>query len=216
MARAAAEYLKMKYGKPGNVFVGVVSRLDSLVSGVLVLARTSKSASRLSEQIREKTPSKRYLALVEGELDAPNWLHLHDWVIKDESEQRMKIVTQNFSRHQAAGTKNDRGQEARLRVKNLACSRGLSLVEVDLQTGRKHQIRLQMSAAGHAILGDRKYGATQHFSPGIGLHCFQLTINHPTKHVPMMFKSPPGKAWWRFAPQLMDSGMAKLSDGRES
>jgi 23S rRNA pseudouridine1911/1915/1917 synthase len=181
----AAAYLKERYHKPGNVFVGVVSRLDRLVSGVLVLARTSKAASRLSEQFREQTTEKRYLAWVEGTLDAPEWLELRDWLRKDEAGQRMQIVR--------AGARG--AQEAALRVRTVAGQPKRTLVAIDLLSGRKHQIRLQLAAHGHAILGDQKYGAQAGFPCGIGLHCEQLSLEHPTRRERMTFTAPVPDYW---------------------
>lgn len=181
----AAAYLKQRYHKPGNVFVGVVSRLDSLVSGALVLARTSKAASRLSEQFRDQTTEKRYLAWVEGYLEAPQWLELRDWVCKNEARQRMEV----------ASAKTAGAQEAALRVQTLTKQPKRTLVAVDLLSGRKHQIRLQLAAHGHPILGDRKYGATTSFPRGIALHCHELTIEHPTRKERMTFTAPVPKYW---------------------
>lgn len=181
----AAAYLKERYHKPGNVFVGVVSRIDRLVSGVLVLARTSKAASRLSEQFREQTTAKSYLAWVEGTLDAPDWLELRDWLRKDEARQRMQVVR--------AGTPG--AQEAALRVRTLAQQPTRTLVAVDLLSGRKHQIRVQLAAHGHAILGDQKYGAQASFPHGIALHCEQLALEHPTRKERMTFTAPVPAYW---------------------
>ncbi len=189
MVELAADYLKVKYNKPGNVFVGVVSRLDRLVTGVLVLARTSKAASRLSEQFRSRSPSKRYVAIVEGALDASRadqdgWIVLRDHVIKNDARHRMEICP--------AGT----GQLAELRVRLLSQSEKRSLVEVDLLTGRKHQIRLQLSALGHPIWGDQKYGSSsRELSGGIALHCSQLTISHPTLREPLEFQCSCVDVW---------------------
>lgn len=181
----AAAYLKQRYQKPGNVFVGVVSRLDSLVSGVLVFARTSKAASRLSEQFRERTTDKKYLAWVEGRLEAAEWLELRDWLRKDEAHQRMQVVPKA----------TDGAQEAALRVRAVATQPERTLVTVDLLSGRKHQIRLQLSAHGHPILGDQKYGARTRFPQGIALHCMELSIEHPTRKERMTFTAPAPDYW---------------------
>ena len=181
----AAEYLKERYQKPGNVFVGVVSRLDRLVSGVLVLARTSKAASRLSQQFRDQTTDKRYTALVEGKWVAPDWLQLEDWVIKDEPRQRMRVAAEN-----APGA-----QLARLKVRAVATRSPWTQLSIELQSGRKHQIRLQLAHQGHAILGDRKYDATSRFPHGIALHCQQLTLQHPTRREPLSFMAPSPDYW---------------------
>jgi 23S rRNA pseudouridine1911/1915/1917 synthase len=196
IARQAAEYLQRVGNKPGKAFIGVVSRLDRLVSGVLVLARTSKAASRLSEQIRQQTTGKYYLALVEGTWPrtqqvagatspAEEWEALQDWVIKDEGAQRMRVTHPN---HPGA-------QLAKLRVQLIASARDQSLVRIELLTGRKHQIRLQLAEHGMPIVGDAKYGAHHKFSPGIALHCQQVTILHPTLKQPMVFSSSPSSHW---------------------
>lgn len=191
VARQAAEYLRQRYNKPGNVFVGVVSRLDRLVSGTLVLARTSKAARRLSEQIRQRAVDKRYLAMVEGKLEVSGcWRHVVDFVAKDDAAQRMKIVPQI-----KAGA-----QEARLRLRVLAASSRTSLLEVELLTGRKHQIRLQLSELGYPIVGDAKYGAQRKFSPGIALHCRRLTLVHPTLGKSMAFQSDVDVHWRKKMP----------------
>lgn len=182
----AAAYLKQRYGKPGNVFVGVVSRLDSLVSGTLILARTSKAASRLSEQFREQTTDKRYLAWVEGRFaGAEEFVELSDWLAKDEPRQRMAVVSEG-----AAGS-----QLARLRVRTLRVEPARSLLEIELLTGRKHQIRLQLAQRGHPILGDQKYGARTRFPRGIALHCQAVTIQHPTRKVSQTFTAPIPNTW---------------------
>ncbi len=201
IARQAADYLKHKYHKPGNVFIGVVSRLDSLVSGVLVLARTSKAASRLSAQLREQTVTKRYLALVEGQFrgGAEPWQTLTDQVAKNESRHCMEVVPSGYSGSQLA----------RLRVRPIVVASGRSLVEVELETGRKHQIRLQLAHAGHAILGDRKYGSQRHFSPGIALHCVQLAFQHPTQATRLQFTAQPPDSW-RDAAGMLERGWAML------
>lgn len=190
VARQAADYLKTKYAKPGNAFVGVVSRLDRLVSGVLVLARTSKAASRLSEQFREQSIRKFYLAVVEGTWPAPPaalgpWQELTDWVLKDERAQRMQVA---FEPHPAA-------QLARLRVRCLACAPHKSLVQVELLTGRKHQIRLQLAERGLPIWGDSKYGARSRSGQAIALHCQQITLVHPTLKQTMTFHSSARRHW---------------------
>jgi 23S rRNA pseudouridine1911/1915/1917 synthase len=183
MAGLAAQYLKQKYSKPGNVYVGIVSRLDRLVSGVLLMARTSKAASRLSTQFRERQVKKRYLTCVEGQIEGEfgQWFMRSDHLAKNEARQRMEVTTPG----------NNRGQEACLRYRLLSENRGCSLLEIELLTGRKHQIRAQLAALGHAILGDRKYGSEESFAQGIALHCHSLEIVHPTLQTPKHFCSLP-------------------------
>ena len=198
MARQAAEYLKYKYDKPGKVFVGVVSRLDRLVSGVLVLARTSKAASRLSEQIRMHRTEKFYLACVEGSLKPSNnvdgWSEVTHWVRKNETLKQMQTVDASMPH----------AQQATLRLRVLGQSGPLSLIEVQLVTGRKHQIRLQLSELGHPILGDTKYGAKRRFAQGIALHSHRLTIEHPTQKHSMTFESSPRSRWSSIPAPLLE------------
>ncbi len=184
VVRVAKEYLKEKYQKPGNVYLGVVSRLDALVSGVLVLARTSKAAARLSEQFRKRETSKIYWAIVER-LPRSSSSELVHWLRKDERQQRMVVTAAN-----ATGA-----QEARLRFRSLqklACG---ELLEIELLTGRKHQIRLQLATALAPILGDRKYGSEQSFPHGIALHARRLSLVHPTTKDELEFVAPLPAAW---------------------
>ena len=188
MVTLAKAYLKQKHKKPGNVYLGVVSRLDSLVSGVLVFARTSKAAARLSEQFRERETKKIYWAIVAG-MPEPMQGELIHWMSKDESHQRMV----------ARSKKSADAQEARLKYRALQEVRHGTLVEVELLTGRKHQIRVQLAAAGHSIFGDRKYGSEIPFPAGIALHARLLTIEHPTLKKPLSFNAELPKAWEKWA-----------------
>ncbi|MDX1946665.1 MAG: RluA family pseudouridine synthase [Pirellulaceae bacterium] len=182
---ATKDYLKKKYSKPGNVYLGVVSRLDSLVSGVLVLARTSKAAARLTEQFRMGTAEKAYLALVERP-PIPAAGELSHWVINDDERERMIVVPP----HTPAA------QHARLSYAVLQAAVGRTLVEIHLHTGRKHQIRLQLATIGRPILGDRKYGSRMAFvDEAIALHSARLAIDHPTTRERMVFEAPPPKCW---------------------
>jgi 23S rRNA pseudouridine1911/1915/1917 synthase len=166
----AKQYVKQRYAKPGNVYLGVVSRLDAPVTGVVVLARTSKSARRLTEQFRSREVVKVYWALVEG-LWEPVEGALTQWIVHDDRAERMRIVGPA-----AAGA-----QEARLSYRRLQTMRGVSLLEVELHTGRKHQIRAQLADRGHPILGDRKYGSHREFRGGIALHARRLAFQHPVR-----------------------------------
>jgi 23S rRNA pseudouridine1911/1915/1917 synthase len=183
-ARQVKAYLKAKYNKPGNVYLGVVSRLDAAVSGVLVLARTSKAAARLSEQFRERETSKIYWAVAErlARSKSPQLVH---WLKKDERQMRM-VVT-------AANTPG--AQKAILNYRPLQELSAGVLLEIELLTGRKHQIRLQLATVQAPILGDRKYGSHRPFPEGIALHSRQLTIEHPTKNEKLTFTAPLPAAW---------------------
>jgi 23S rRNA pseudouridine1911/1915/1917 synthase len=183
----ARRYLKQKYQKPGNVYLGVVSRLDSPVSGVMVLARTSKAARRLNDQFRSRSVLKRYWALVEGH-PSPASGECVDWLRHDERHRRMEVSQ--------PGAKA--AQEARLVYRLLRTISGVSLVEVELQTGRKHQIRVQFAVRGWPIVGDRKYGSRLAFPGGIALHSRSLTFVHPTRGESMEFVAPVPRSWAAF------------------
>ena len=204
----AADYLKRKYDKPGNVYVGIVSRLDAMTTGALVMARTSKAASRLSNQFagdsiqgseakkRSKTKAstpaeKLYLVIVEGDFsDTSGQIHgeLSDWVRKDDSARRMRLCSPSH-----AEAKN-----AVLRYVVLSKFPDCTVLAVRLVTGRKHQIRLQFSDRGHPVLGDKKYGSRRNFPIGVALHCWQLLITHPTINSPLRIVAELPKSWERY------------------
>ena len=186
LARLAKDYLKRKYDKPGNVYLGIVSRLDSRVSGVVVLARTSKAAARLNQQFRESTVEKTYWAIVTGKL-ADQQGACEDWLAKDERHQRMKII------RGPEGTKI--GKRAKLEYRVRGHHAGQSWLEIRLHTGRKHQIRVQLAGRGWPIVGDRKYGSPVAWPSGIALHSRCLALNHPTRGERMVFQAPPPAVW---------------------
>jgi len=183
----AKQYVKQRCQKPGNVYLGVVSRLDAPVTGVVLFARTSKAAARLTEQFRTRAIEKSYWAVVEGVVE-PTDGRLIDWLAEDERHRRMHIV----------GPTMPGAKEARLAYRRLSVVRGNSWVEVELETGRKHQIRLQFSHHGHPVVGDRKYGSREPFSQGIALHARRLVISHPTTGARLEFEAPLPEAWQRF------------------
>ena len=194
--RDVKAYLKEKYGKPGNVFLGVVHRIDRPVSGVLLFARTSKAAARLSEQFRDGSIEKVYWAVVEG--TPPHEAgSLVDWLRKDEQRGRVDVVQVD-----------DPGAKQALLHYQRKCVRGgLSLVEVRPQTGRTHQLRVQLSHHGHPIYGDSKYGAVHTFGNGIALHARSLTFLHPTKNEPIEIVAEVPREWrGRFAYLLAGKG----------
>jgi 23S rRNA pseudouridine1911/1915/1917 synthase len=176
------KYIRDRYRKPGSVFIGMVHRLDRPVSGVLVFARTSKAASRLSGQIRRGEMEKIYRAVVEGCLEGKAEL-VHDLI-------RRGSVSVPADRPEPGA------QRALLRYAALESTIKKSLVEIQLITGRKHQIRAQMSAIGHPVLGDRKYGSSTALGPNrIALMCRTLSFHHPTRDERLSFSAPePG--WW--------------------
>ena len=163
-------FLKERDGKPGNVFLGLPHRLDRPTSGVLVLAKTSKALSRLAASFRDRDVSKIYRAVVESPPENPEG-ELTDWLKKDGRT--------NTSRRVKVGTPG--AKEARLRYKLLGTSERYWLIEVELLTGRHHQIRVQLSAMGCVIKGDLKYGAKRsNRNGGIHLHARYLETAHPT------------------------------------
>ena len=183
-------YLKERYRKPGNVYLGLVHRLDRPVSGTVVLARTSKAAARLSEQIRLRTVGKKYIALVEGEVPPQG------------------VWVDNMSRRKSQSFIDDNGKKAELRFTRKACSGGVSLVEIILVTGRHHQIRLQFAHKGHPLLGDYRYNdRSQSFGEReIALHAAVYTCTHPTLKKEMIFKCLPGNAWAEKLTTLLGEG----------
>jgi 23S rRNA pseudouridine1911/1915/1917 synthase len=176
------DYLRRKYQKPGNVYLGIVMRLDACTSGVVVLARTSKAAARLSSQFRERETHKVYWAVVEGVPEAEQGEYM-DWVAKDERQQRMKVVRCD----------GPAAQLARLQYRVLhRLSGGRTLLAVTLDTGR----RLQMATRGSPILGDSKYGSHASFAPpGIALHAARLHVRHPVKQDELEFQAPLPSTW---------------------
>ena len=174
-------YLKEKYNKPGNVYLGLVHRLDRPVGGVMVFAKTSKSASRLSDQIREKVFKKKYLAVVDGQFENKKGV-MEDYLYKDERNNMSRVV--NKDKKNAKFSKLDYEVLAYNEVKNL------SLVKVNLHTGRHHQIRVQLANSGHSIFGDQKYG-TRGKNKQIALWAYELTIKHPITKEEMTFRCLP-------------------------
>ncbi|HUY87584.1 MAG TPA: RluA family pseudouridine synthase [Pirellulales bacterium] len=182
----AKQYIKERYHKPGNVYLGAMSRLDAPVTGVVLFARTSKAASRLTEQFRSRAVDKAYWAIVAGE--PPAQASCVDWLAKDERHRRMHLS--------AAGQAG--AQEARLSYRRLIRLPRHWSLEIALETGRKHQIRLQLAERGFPILGDRKYGSQAPFPSGIALHARRLGFTHPTQDVPIELTAPLPKSWRQF------------------
>ena len=181
MLSMVKKYVKEKYNKPGEAYIGLVHRLDRPVGGIMVFARTSKAASRLSEQVRNKEFKKKYLAVVDGKFENKKGT-LEDYLFKDERNNISKVL--NKDKKNAKLAKLDYEVLAYNEVKNL------SLVRVNLHTGRHHQIRVQLSHAGHSIFGDQKYG-TRGQGKQIALWAYELTIEHPITKEEMTFKCLP-------------------------
>lgn len=183
----AKEYVRRKYQKPGNVYLGVVSRLDAPVSGVVLLARTSKAAARLSEQFRTRSVRKVYWALVEGEPAPPGGV-LEHYLRHDDRHRRVRVT------HAAT----DGARIARLRYETLDRKGAVCRLQIQPETGRKHQIRVQLAQIGHPIVGDRKYGSVSPFPSGIALHARRLVVEHPVRRIPVEWTAPLPAAWERF------------------
>ena len=181
------EYLKEKYNKPGNVYLGLIHRLDRPVGGVMVFAKTSKAAARLSEQVRDKVFKKKYLVIANGKFDKATGV-LSDYLLKNERKNMSRVVPE--------GTKNSKYAELDYEVLKYDEELNLSVLKINLHTGRHHQIRVQLSSRNHSIYGDQKYGGRGH-GKQICLWAYELTINHPITKEEMTFKSIPKmeKSW---------------------
>lgn len=184
LVQLAKQYIKSRYSKPGNVYLGVVSRLDSRVTGVVVLARTSKAAARLSDQFANGEPHKTYWAIVDR-APRPAASSCVDWLIRDENQHRVVVCPA-----QVPGAK-----EARLRYLTLRSVPAGWWLEVQLETGRKHQIRVQLAARGWPIRGDAKYGSQQSWPKGIALHARKLELFHPVRGTRLEFTAALPKSW---------------------
>ena len=177
------DYLKEKYNKPGNVYLGLVHRLDRPVGGVMVFAKTSKAASRLSEQVRNKIFKKEYLAIVDGKLQKEKGC-LENYLLKNEKTNISKVVK--------VGTKNSKYAKLDYELLKYNEEINLSLLKILLHTGRHHQIRVQLANSGHSICGDQKYG-TRGRGKQISLWAYKLTIEHPITKEKITFKGLPNE-----------------------
>jgi 23S rRNA pseudouridine1911/1915/1917 synthase len=174
------DYLKEEFGKPGNVFLGLVHRLDRPVSGVVVFARTSKAASRLTDQFRNRETVKVYRALIQGKVEASG------------------VFEDYISRHRVTShlSTPEKGKYAKLSFARLKFENDLSFVEVRLETGRHHQIRVQFGRRGFPILGDFRYGSKKQFdNKTIALHAQKLSFFHPITKEQMEFTSDVDEHW---------------------
>ena len=186
----AKQYLKVKYEKPGAVYLGLVHRLDRPTGGVMLFCRTSKAAGRVSEQIRKRQVNKLYLALCEG--------------VPEQKAGRLKDRLKYDEKRRKTFVSKD-GQEARLSYQVLGSVEEQALLSVELETGRKHQIRAQLAHHGYPLVGDVKYGKVK--SDGgvvkaFGLWAYRLEITHPVKREPLSITSLPraeeNEMWSRF------------------
>ena len=162
------KYIKDKYNKPGNVYLGLVHRLDRPVGGIMVFAKTSKASNRLAKQIQEHKMDKIYYAVVNGKINSDG--EMVDYLYKD------KINNMSYA------TDKNKGKEARLKYKRIGYNKDndYSLVEVFLYTGRSHQIRVQFASRGYSLVGDQKYGEIRDNKTNIALYSHKLVFNHPT------------------------------------
>ncbi len=183
-------YLKKKFRKPGNVYLGVVSRLDRVVSGIIVLARTSKAAARLNAQFRDRQVIKTYWALVDGPGRIERQAVLDDWLQHDDAAQRVIVWSASNGRERPHGVKH-----ARLSYCWLGRFPLGDLLEIQLETGRKHQIRVQLSHRQLPIVGDRKYDSRRDFFRGIALHSQSLSFAHPVRSERITVQIDPPEYW---------------------
>ena len=178
------EYIKKKYNKPGNVYLGLVHRLDRPVGGIMVFARTSKAASRLSKQVQKHEVEKTYLAIVNGKMEKSSG------VFEDKLERLSNGNT----------IVSEKGKDAKLSYKVLdySANEDISLVEIKLYTGRHHQIRVQFASRGHFLCGDQRYGIQDRKQ--IALFAYKLSFIHPITKERLSFECDPPKIdyWTKF------------------
>ena len=189
---AGKAHIRATSHKPGNVFLGLVHRIDRPVSGVLVFARTSKAASRLARSFHDRQVEKTYLAVVLGRLR------------KNEGELE-GFIERAHLRSRLAAAESSRAKRAVMSYRVLASTGEFSLLEVIPQTGRHHQIRLQLSASGHPVAGDLKYKAPRALpDKSIALHAARISFPHPVKDEVVSVAAPPAarEPWTQFEPAL--------------
>ena len=177
-------FIKKRDNKPGNVFLGLIHRLDRPVGGIMVFAKTSKCASRLSEQVRNRTFKKTYFAIVEGKVEEKDILI--DKLLKDTKNNIVRV--------------DKKGKESILDYELICYKDNFSLVKINLKTGRSHQIRVQFSSRGHALYGDQKYNSDSIVGEQIALFANSITLNHPITKKELTFELdlPNRKPWNKF------------------
>ncbi len=174
----ARAYIEEKYQKPGKAYLGLVHRMDRPVSGLIVFARTSKAAARLSEQVRTHEMYREYVCVAEGE--TPQRFRLTDYLKKDEEANMVRVIPDYLKAE---------GKLAVLNGVSLRQVDGRSLCAIRLETGRAHQIRVQMAHSGHPLVGDHRYGHPEG-KEQIALYGMRLTLTHPTTKERMVFMAP--------------------------
>jgi RluA family pseudouridine synthase len=177
--------IKERYQKPGRVYLGLVHRLDRPVSGVMVLARTSKAARRLTERFKHHQLQKKYLAIIEG--IAPEQGIFEHYLVKE--NQRIRVTSPDYPG----------ARYAKLAFSRIAARADLSLVDIELVTGRPHQIRVQFSHGLLPVLGDLRYGAKREFDGrNLALHSYALELIHPVRHTSCRWIAAPPETWTGF------------------
>lgn len=194
LADLLKDYIKIKYGKPGEVFLGVVHRLDRPVSGAVIFARTSKALTRLNALIKNREIKKTYWAVVKNKPPKPSDT-LIDFLRRNEGQNKSYVVAEN----------SKDSQKAILSYSLIASSDNFNLLQIDLQTGRHHQIRAQLSEMGCPIKGDLKYGFPRSNADGsIHLHARELRFVHPVTLLPIIVVAkPPKDPVWDFFDQII-------------
>lgn len=178
-------YIKETYDKKGNVYLSLVHRLDRPVGGIILFAKTSKAASRMSDLLRRRQLERTYVAIVRGNVRKERDT-LSDYLLKDRRKNQVYVVTKD--------TKN--AKRAILHYETLARSKNLSLLKVMLETGRSHQIRVQLSEIGHPLYGDQKYGATWNkVGEQLALWAYELSFIHPVRRKRLSIRSMPPNAF---------------------
>ena len=186
MLTIVKQYIKEKYNKPGDVYLGLVHRLDRPTGGVMVFARTSKAASRLSEQIRNNEFHKKYLCIVDGKMEEKKGI-MKDYLFKTEKTNTSRVV-----KEEDKGFKNAKEAILDYEVLKYNDEINMSLVRVNLHTGRHHQIRVQFASRGHSLSGDQKYG-TRGRGKQLALWAYSLSFKHPVTKEELTFESFPEK-----------------------
>lgn len=206
-------YTLLKRRWPPGAFIGVVSRLDAPVSGIVVIAKTSAAAASLAAQFREHSVEKTYQAVVEGRFPAPldTWVDWHDLIARQPGQARS--TTQRQASAATGHAAPDSGEPdssddaspkpAHVRARVIRRAGEVSLVELCPSTGRRHQLRVQLASRGCPIVGDKLYGARLPFPAGIALHAAALAIDHPTTGTPLRFEAPLPREWTLRFPALV-------------
>ncbi|MBR1793492.1 MAG: RluA family pseudouridine synthase [Bacteroidales bacterium] len=181
LSDAIKDYIKLRDSKPGNVFCGVIHRLDRPVSGIVVFAKTSKALSRMNQLVQSRKMQKTYWAITKN-VPPQTQGTLHDWIVRNEKQNKSYVVTSHAPN----------AKEALLDYQLLNTSKGgYHLLEINLHTGRHHQIRCQLAHMGCPIKGDLKYGAPRSNPDGnISLHAYQLVFEHPVSHQEIRLTAP--------------------------